>query len=192
MAAAEVRTTCPYCGVGCGVLAKVAADGSVAVRGDPEHPANRGKLCSKGSALGETMGLGGRLLHPEIGGKPAAWDDCAGPRRRYLRRHHRPAWAGRGRLLRFRAAPDRGLLRRQQADEGVHRLGKHRYQFAAVHGLFRSRPPARVRRRYRSRRLRRLRMRRSGGADRLQYRLVPPDPLSATAGRPCRSEARRS
>ena len=72
--ARAVRTTCPYCGVGCGVLAKVAADGSVTVRGDPDHPANRGKLCSKGSALGETMGLGGRLLHPEIGGKPAAWD----------------------------------------------------------------------------------------------------------------------
>src|SRR5206468_1312864 len=70
----EVRTTCPYCGVGCGVLAAVAADGAVSVRGDPEHPANRGKLCSKGSALGETMNLEGRLLHPEIGGKRANWD----------------------------------------------------------------------------------------------------------------------
>ena len=78
MAAAEVRTTCPYCGVGCGVLAKAAADGSVAVRGDPDHPANRGKLCSKGLALGETMGLGGRLLHPEIAGKRASWDDALG------------------------------------------------------------------------------------------------------------------
>ena len=65
---AEVRTTCPYCGVGCGVLAKVAADGDVAVRGDPDHPANFGRLCSKGSALGETIGLDGRLLHPEIDG----------------------------------------------------------------------------------------------------------------------------
>ncbi|MDQ6432810.1 molybdopterin-dependent oxidoreductase [Mesorhizobium sp. LHD-90] len=72
--AAEVRTTCPYCGVGCGVLARVAADGSVAVRGDPDHPANRGRLCSKGSALGETLGLDGRLLHPEIGGKRAEWN----------------------------------------------------------------------------------------------------------------------
>ncbi len=70
----EVRTTCPYCGVGCGVLAKVAADGEVSVRGDPEHPANFGKLCSKGSALGETMGLDGRLLHPEIAGKRTNWD----------------------------------------------------------------------------------------------------------------------
>ncbi len=71
---AEVRTTCPYCGVGCGVRAAVAADGAVAVRGDSDHPANRGKLCSKGGALGETMGLGGRLLAPEIGSKPASWE----------------------------------------------------------------------------------------------------------------------
>jgi len=74
IAAAETRTTCPYCGVGCGVLAKVTADGSVSVRGDPDHPANRGKLCSKGSALGETLGLEGRVLHPEIGGSRTDWD----------------------------------------------------------------------------------------------------------------------
>ena len=72
--AAEVRTTCPYCGVGCGVLAKIAADGEVSVRGDPDHPANYGKLCSKGLALGETMGLAGRVLYPEIGGKRADWE----------------------------------------------------------------------------------------------------------------------
>ena len=74
--AAEVRTTCPYCGVGCGVLAKVAADGAPSVRGDPDHPANFGKLCSKGSALGETVGLEGRLLHSEIGGRRAEWDEA--------------------------------------------------------------------------------------------------------------------
>ena len=67
---AATRTTCPYCGVGCGVLA--APDGSV--RGDPAHPANFGRLCSKGTALGETTGLEGRLLHPMVGGKRASWD----------------------------------------------------------------------------------------------------------------------
>ncbi|BCH28947.1 nitrate reductase [Mesorhizobium sp. L-8-10] len=72
--APEVRTTCPYCGVGCGVLARVAASGKVSVRGDPDHPANRGRLCSKGSALAETMGLDGRVLHPEIAGKRVDWD----------------------------------------------------------------------------------------------------------------------
>ena len=65
-----VRTTCPYCGVGCGVLA--GADG--AVTGDPDHPANLGRLCSKGAALGETLGLEGRLLHPQIDGARADWD----------------------------------------------------------------------------------------------------------------------
>src|SRR5712672_156189 len=60
------RTTCPYCGVGCGVLATPEADGGAAISGDPEHPANFGRLCSKGSALGETLGLGDRLLHPMI------------------------------------------------------------------------------------------------------------------------------
>ncbi len=67
-----IRTTCPYCGVGCGVLA--GADGTV--RGDPDHPANFGRLCSKGSALGETTGLDGRLLAPRIGGREAGWDEA--------------------------------------------------------------------------------------------------------------------
>ncbi len=71
---AEIRTTCPYCGVGCGVLADVAADGRLSVRGDPDHPANRGRLCSKGAALGETVGLAGRLLHPMLDGRRVAWD----------------------------------------------------------------------------------------------------------------------
>jgi len=74
--ARTVRTACPYCGVGCGVLAEVAADGTAHVRGDPEHPANFGRLCSKGSALGETMGLDGRVLSPEIGGRKAGWDEA--------------------------------------------------------------------------------------------------------------------
>ncbi|MER8385561.1 molybdopterin-dependent oxidoreductase [Mesorhizobium sp. M1428] len=74
--AREVRTTCPYCGVGCGVLAKVAADGQITVRGDPDHPANFGRLCSKGSALAETTDLEGRLLHPEIHGRRTDWDEA--------------------------------------------------------------------------------------------------------------------
>ena len=61
------RTTCPYCGVGCGVLARSRGDGTAEIKGDTQHPANFGRLCSKGSALGETVGLEGRLLHPQIG-----------------------------------------------------------------------------------------------------------------------------
>src|ERR1700680_4978767 len=60
------RTTCPYCGVGCGILATPDEPGGASISGDPEHPANFGRLCSKGSALGETLGLEDRLLYPMI------------------------------------------------------------------------------------------------------------------------------
>lgn len=71
-----VKTTCPYCGVGCGVLATPQTDGSVEIKGDPDHPANFGRLCSKGSALGETLDLEDRQFFPEIGGKRATWDQA--------------------------------------------------------------------------------------------------------------------
>ena len=63
---ATVRTACPYCGVGCGVLARPNADGGAIVIGDPDHPANFGRLCSKGFALDETLGLENRLLYPML------------------------------------------------------------------------------------------------------------------------------
>ncbi|MDX3909672.1 MAG: molybdopterin-dependent oxidoreductase [Sphingobium sp.] len=69
-----IRTTCAYCGVGCGIVAQPGEDRAVTIEGDTRHPANRGKLCSKGTHLGETVGLEGRLLHPEINGKRATWD----------------------------------------------------------------------------------------------------------------------
>jgi assimilatory nitrate reductase catalytic subunit len=62
----STKTTCPYCGVGCGVLATPDGNGGAAISGDPEHPANLGRLCSKGSALGETLSLEDRLLYPMI------------------------------------------------------------------------------------------------------------------------------
>ncbi|WP_295047733.1 nitrate reductase [uncultured Paracoccus sp.] len=71
-----IRTTCPYCGVGCGVLATPDGAGGLTVAGDPDHPANLGRLCVKGSALGETVGLGGRLLAPQIDGRQASWDQA--------------------------------------------------------------------------------------------------------------------
>ena len=74
LGAGAVRTTCPYCGVGCGVLAERDSSGAVRVAGDPAHPANRGRLCSKGSALGETTGLEGRLLYPEVCGERVDWE----------------------------------------------------------------------------------------------------------------------
>nr|MCU0802785.1 molybdopterin-dependent oxidoreductase [Paracoccaceae bacterium] len=71
---APIRTTCPYCGVGCGVLATRDGKGGIAIKGDPDHPANRGRLCVKGAALGETLSTDGRLVQPLVAGKPATWD----------------------------------------------------------------------------------------------------------------------
>lgn len=77
------QTTCAYCGVGCGVEAKVdEKTRSIEVIGCGDHPSNFGRLCSKGSALDQTIGLpeggefGHRLLSPYIDGKKASWDDA--------------------------------------------------------------------------------------------------------------------
>ena len=70
------RTLCPYCGVGCGLLVRVEDGAVTRVKGDPDHPANFGKLCSKGAALAETLGDGDRLLYPEIAGRRATWGEA--------------------------------------------------------------------------------------------------------------------
>ena len=69
-----VKTTCAYCGVGCGILATPTGERTATIAGDADHPANRGRLCSKGTHLGETLSLEGRLLYPEIDGRRASWD----------------------------------------------------------------------------------------------------------------------
>ncbi len=71
----EVRTTCPYCGVGCGIIATATATGWI-IRGDPDHPANHSRLCSKGAALADTLKPGARLLHPVVDGRPAGWTEA--------------------------------------------------------------------------------------------------------------------
>ena len=66
------KATCPYCGVGCGVL--IESDGSriTGVKGDPDHPANFGRLCTKGSTLHLTAKPDGRALFPETRRKRSA------------------------------------------------------------------------------------------------------------------------
>ena len=80
----ETRSTCPYCGVGCGVIIESEGALITGVRGDPHHPANFGRLCSKGSTLHQTASaavtLQTRLLQPlqrlQRGGPatPVSWD----------------------------------------------------------------------------------------------------------------------
>jgi assimilatory nitrate reductase catalytic subunit len=91
-AVAPVRTTCPYCGVGCGLLVSREAGGADwSVRGDPAHPANHGRLCSKGAALAETLSLDDRLLHPLVDGRRVSWasalDTVAGRFARVVAEH---------------------------------------------------------------------------------------------------------
>ena len=70
-----VRTTCPYCGVGCGLI--VRPDGAGwKIEGDPDHPANWGRLCSKGAALADTLRTETRLAHPTVDGRRAGWDEA--------------------------------------------------------------------------------------------------------------------
>jgi len=74
-----VKSTCPYCGVGCGVSVDIGNEATALVLGDESHPANHGKLCSKGSALGETLldtNHLKRLTHPSIGGERVDWNDA--------------------------------------------------------------------------------------------------------------------
>lgn len=71
-----VSSVCCYCGIGCGVLIEANAGKITGVRGDPAHPANRGKLCTKGAALALSTQASGRALFPELR------TDKAAPRQR--------------------------------------------------------------------------------------------------------------
>lgn len=78
----ETKATCPYCGVGCGVLIEHDGERIVGVRGDPGHPANFGRLCTKGATLHLTARPETRLLYPELRaerGEPrrrVGWDEA--------------------------------------------------------------------------------------------------------------------
>lgn len=61
MSREQVRSVCPYCGVGCGVILDVEAGRIVGLSGDREHPANRGRLCTKGKTAHLAIAAGGRL-----------------------------------------------------------------------------------------------------------------------------------
>ncbi|MDP2019485.1 MAG: molybdopterin-dependent oxidoreductase, partial [Hydrogenophaga sp.] len=84
MSTSITRSTCPYCGVGCGVLIETEGQQITGVRGDPDHPANFGKLCTKGTTLHLTatpeLTRQTRLLQPmrrltrQAAPTPIAWD----------------------------------------------------------------------------------------------------------------------
>jgi assimilatory nitrate reductase catalytic subunit len=89
MSKAAIRTACPYCGVGCGISAIKTGARSVEIKGDATHPANRGKLCSKGTHLGETVASKGgcctrdRRPARELGRRLPSWRNASGHHRRH-------------------------------------------------------------------------------------------------------------
>ena len=81
-AVTETKATCCYCGVGCGVIIKTENKRIIDVKGDPNHPANFGRLCTKGSTLHLTAKLDARGLYPElrtergVERERSTWDDA--------------------------------------------------------------------------------------------------------------------
>jgi len=70
------QTTCPYCGVGCGVDITTVNGVATDLKGSESHPANLGKLCVKGSNLLETIAPEGRLTAPSVNDRQATWDEA--------------------------------------------------------------------------------------------------------------------
>lgn len=103
----QTRSTCPYCGVGCGVIIESDGRQITGVRGDPEHPANFGRLCTKGASLhlsaSPEITAQARLLHPHsraqrgAPAQPLAWDaalDLAAARFAAIIKAHGPDAVG--------------------------------------------------------------------------------------------------
>ncbi len=176
-----VKTTCPYCGVGCGIVAtpQRRRHGRDRRRSHPSRQSRPAVL--EGRGAGRNDGAGRPAARP--GDRRAAGRVGHGARscRRAVPRHHPCSRSRRRRVLRLRSVADGGLLRRQQADEGLHRLGQYRYQFAPVHGLERRRPYPRLRRGHRPRQLRGSGAGRPRRLRRLQHGVVPPGAVPARA-----------
>ncbi len=148
-AAIRTRTTCPYCGVGCGVLAmptrRWRASRSLAT---PITRPTAAGSAPRAARLARPSASKGRLLHSAIGGARRRWDEAldlvAGDFAETIAEHGPDS---RG-LLCLGPDADRGLLRRQQADEGLHRQRQYRHEFKALHGLLGRRASPRLRHRH--------------------------------------------
>ena len=93
----ETLSTCPYCGVGCGVIIESEGAQITGVRGEPDHPANFGRLCTQGQSLHLTTSaaitLHQRLRVPLLHGQEVSWDtalDTAADRFTAIAQEHGP------------------------------------------------------------------------------------------------------
>ena len=198
--ATETRSTCPYCGVGCGVVIEARDDRIVGVRG------RSGASCQLRPALHEgqhAASHGHARRDPRrAAATAAAADDARGrtrtrelghgarSRRRALRGHHRRARSRRGRVLHLGAAADRGLLRLQQAREGTDRHQQRRHQLASVHVERGRRLQADARGRRAAQLLRGLRSRGLVADRGFEHGIRAPHPLSPHRGRASRRRRR--
>ncbi len=71
-----VKSTCAYCGVGCGIKSRINNQGQLDIKGDEQHPANKGKLCAKALTLTETLTNDNRMLIPQILNNPVSWNEA--------------------------------------------------------------------------------------------------------------------
>ncbi len=88
-----MKTTCPYCGVGCGLVAEVRDGRLVSVRGDTDHPVNRGATCRKPTRLPEAVHAPDRATTPlrraslDDRWRPASWRAAIGDVAKSLQRY---------------------------------------------------------------------------------------------------------
>jgi ferredoxin-nitrate reductase len=80
----RVRTLCPYCGVGCGLIAQASGGRLSEVAGDPIHPVNRGRTCRKPLELAAAVHAADRLTMPllrdrrDVGFREGSWEEAIG------------------------------------------------------------------------------------------------------------------
>lgn len=88
-----MKTTCAYCGVGCGIRLSREGD-NWQLQGDEQHPANGGALCVKGASLLESLAFPDRLLYPRWMGQRIGWEEALDTWRSVLP----PSWPSPGRV----------------------------------------------------------------------------------------------
>ncbi|WP_295463459.1 bifunctional nitrate reductase/sulfite reductase flavoprotein subunit alpha [uncultured Pseudomonas sp.] len=100
MATNHLKSVCPYCGVGCGIVMQVEDGRVTKVSGDRDHPANRGRLCTKGSTSHQALVDSGRMEHAYIRGD----------------RSHEPVQTGMDQAITATAERLRAILERDGPD----------------------------------------------------------------------------
>ena len=132
----ETRTTCPYCGVGCGLVAEVRDGRLAAVRGDTRPPGQPRRDVPQADAAARGRARARPRDHADAAREPRralADRELADGDQRCRQTPRRACTAGRDRVLHLRPAADRGLLRGQQAREGLPRHQQRRLELAPVH-----------------------------------------------------------